>query len=67
MNDDALQQPDWTPRTAACQSTGMAFQRASRLTTSEALFAGCRELLIEHAGSLYRMRVTQQNKLILTK
>jgi hemin uptake protein HemP len=41
--------------------------RAPRLTNSEALLCGQRELLIEHAGNLYRLRVTQQNKLILTK
>jgi len=31
------------------------------------LSAGARELLIEHAGQLYRLRLTAQNKLILTK
>lgn len=49
------------------RSVGRPPGATSRLITSEALLAGCRELLIEHAGSLYRMRVTQQNKLILTK
>jgi len=34
---------------------------------SEALFGKAREILIEHAGSYYRLRVTQSNKLILTK
>lgn len=41
--------------------------RGPRQLKSESLFAGQRELLIEHSGSLYRLRVTQQNKLILTK
>jgi hemin uptake protein HemP len=31
------------------------------------LFGKNRELLIEHAGSQYRLRITQNNKLILTK
>ncbi len=39
----------------------------SRSITSEALLAGQRELLIEHAGVEYRLRMTNQGKLILTK
>jgi hemin uptake protein HemP len=31
------------------------------------LFGNRRELLIAHAGSFYRLRITQNNKLILTK
>lgn len=34
--------------------------------TSRALLAGKRELIIEHAGREYRLRVTAQGKLILT-
>jgi len=34
---------------------------------SEALFGKAREILIEHSGSYYRLRVTHSNKLILTK
>ena len=39
----------------------------NRSISSEALFAGRRELLIEHAGEEYRLRLTNQGKLILTK
>lgn len=35
--------------------------------TSKALFAGAREVIIEHAGVEYRLRLTSQDKLILTK
>lgn len=35
--------------------------------TSESLLKGARELLIEHQGELYRLRLTGNNKLILTK
>ena len=35
--------------------------------TSEALFGGAREVLIEHEGELYRLRHTSKGKLILTK
>jgi hemin uptake protein HemP len=31
------------------------------------VFGNRRELLIAHAGSFYRLRITQNNKLILTK
>lgn len=40
---------------------------ANKHTTSEALFAGARELVIEHAGDIYRLRLTSLGKLILTK
>lgn len=34
---------------------------------SQALFCGQQEILIEHAGHAYRLRITRQDKLILTK
>ncbi|HWK74556.1 MAG TPA: hemin uptake protein HemP [Povalibacter sp.] len=34
---------------------------------SDALFGKAREILIEHCGCYYRLRVTHSNKLILTK
>ncbi len=39
----------------------------NRVITSEDLFAGYRELVIKHAGEEYRLRLTSQGKLILTK
>lgn len=38
-----------------------------RLVSSEELLSGRTELHILHAGNVYRLRVTRQNKLILTK
>ncbi|MBF0678700.1 MAG: hemin uptake protein HemP [Devosia sp.] len=38
-----------------------------RVLTSDELFAGSREIVILHNGVPYRLRVTRQNKLILTK
>ncbi len=35
--------------------------------SSQQLFAGKKEVLIQHNGQLYRLRITRQNKLILTK
>jgi hemin uptake protein HemP len=37
-----------------------------RRVTSRELFAGAREVVIEHDGRTYRMRITQNGKLILT-
>jgi len=34
---------------------------------SRALFRGNQEIMIEHAGHTYRLRITRQDKLILTK
>jgi hemin uptake protein HemP len=34
---------------------------------SQTLFHGGQEILIEHAGHAYRLRITRQGKLILTK
>ena len=38
-----------------------------RVVTSEELFEGNRELWIEHAGELYRLRITARGNLYLTK
>lgn len=46
------------------QKTNIA---ANKSTTSEKLFAGSRALTIEHAGEKYRLSITNQGKLILTK
>lgn len=39
---------------------------ANRLNAGE-LFAAAREIAIEHGNEIYRLRLTAQNKLILTK
>lgn len=38
----------------------------TRRVTSEDLFAGARELEIDHNGRRYQLRITQTGKLILT-
>lgn len=40
---------------------------AIRRLTTEALLAGAREVILEHRGEHYRLRVTANGKLILTK
>jgi hemin uptake protein HemP len=38
-----------------------------RTISSEALFQGRTEIAIEHSGSIYRLKITRQGKLILNK
>ena len=40
---------------------------AGRIVSSDTLFQGSREIGIEHFGSLYRLKITRQGKLILNK
>lgn len=40
---------------------------STRVYESGHLFHASKEILIRHAGGVYRLRVTRQNKLILTK
>jgi hemin uptake protein HemP len=42
-------------------------RRTARSISSEHLFAGDREIEIEHHGSVYRLKITRQGKLILNK
>ncbi len=49
------------------QHGGQSLDRVARVLTSEALFRGSQEIGIEHAGSMYRLKITRQGKLILNK
>jgi hemin uptake protein HemP len=40
---------------------------AVRTLTSQSLFQGEHEIGIDHGGSLYRLKITRQGKLILNK
>lgn len=40
---------------------------APPLLTSQTIFRGAREATIEHNGEVYRLRITSNDKLILTK
>jgi hemin uptake protein HemP len=40
---------------------------AGHSLNSRDLFIGTREVIIHHGGEIYRLRLTSQNKLILTK
>jgi hemin uptake protein HemP len=52
---------------ADSDKTAQGAQIAPRSIDSTALFAGSNELVITHNGSAYRLRITRQDKLILTK
>jgi hemin uptake protein HemP len=54
------------PSIAACRSAA-AKASAPLCLDAAALFAAGREVRIAHAGEIYRLRLTRQNKLILTK
>jgi hemin uptake protein HemP len=57
---------DRTPADAAASSVAAAPFTPRRLF-SEQLIGPGREVLIRHAGCDYRLRITRQGKLILTK
>lgn len=42
-------------------------QSSLRTIDSQSLFGGSHEIGIEHQGSLYRLKITRQGKLILNK
>ena len=54
------------PHASHAVRTASAVHAPPPRTTSGALLGNERELIIEHQGRDYRLRVTQQGKLILT-
>lgn len=59
VNQDALRPHRVISLKVAAQSV--------RRTSSQSLLEGSRELVIEHEGSEYHLRLTRNDKLILTK
>ena len=58
------------PESGARQSTSTGPRMISvtgHELDSRDLFMGTREVIIHHGGEVYRLRLTSQNKLILTK
>lgn len=61
----SLGQADQTVDALELNHAGLALQM--RTISSEVLFRGAQEIAIKHAGSIYRLRITRQGKLILNK
>ncbi|MFO1313950.1 MAG: hemin uptake protein HemP [Burkholderiales bacterium] len=57
---------DADPPTADVPPSPDAGRVEPRRVRSDELFAGAREIVIEHHGRMYRMRITPNGKLILT-
>jgi hemin uptake protein HemP len=66
INDNKISHSASMANQTALNTEGKALGLA-KVVKSESLFAGARELIIAHAGDKYRLRLTNQNKLILTK
>lgn len=56
-----------TPDTSCPALPATEQTQPPRLDARQLFQGGLRELLIEHEGECYRLRITRQNKLILTK
>ncbi len=56
-----------TDRNAGSRQQQEQWPRGLHCYDSRELFHGAREVIIEHAGQAYRLRITRQDKLILTK
>ena len=68
MNTSADKNNPKNTEKPATTSTGTrSIELADNRVDSRALFADTREIVISHGGETYRLRVTAQNKLILTK
>ncbi len=55
------------PFSAERSAPALRAPRTVARTSSTRLLAGTRELVIEHAGQEYHLRLTRNDKLILTK
>lgn len=54
-------------RTGAPQRPAERQPEPVRTLSSETLFEGRTEIAIDHAGAIYRLKITRQGKLILNK
>ncbi len=58
-----MPQPDPTP----AHATDVSVKAASGAIPAESLFKGAQAVCILHKGDLYHLRITRNDKLILTK
>ncbi len=66
MNNSKLSVEKSTPGSAAPEVRAIPVDARHRIESRD-LFVDTREITIGHAGEVYRLRLTAQNKLILTK
>jgi len=59
-------QDETTPKAPPLTDSAAAENPPTKRIASSELFGGAREIVIEHGGRIYRMRITQNGKLILT-
>ena len=59
-------EPAPVPLPGSPAAPGAASNALPRRFASEELFAGTREIVIDHNGRRYQLRITQTGKLILT-
>ena len=68
INSCLQQVPIMNPQPPASDRTPLAEKADNRLRIeSEKIFCGASTVEIEHAGQRYLLRITRENKLILTK
>lgn len=65
--DMAAQESRTKPDVLARAGAPTPASPADDAVSSEALLRGCKELRILHQGEVYRLQLTRQGKLILTK
>jgi len=69
--DQSARHPD-TVQTPAAESIRPVFEPDQQMPAqasiaAQQLFQGSQEILINHNGDIYRLRITKNDKLILTK
>jgi hemin uptake protein HemP len=64
---DDKNRPNDTDEPASTNGPRRAIELLNNRIDSRALFADTREIVIAHGDEAYRLRLTAQNKLILTK
>lgn len=66
-NDHANNIAAHVSETVSFEGTACDCQHKRRHLSSSALLGSANEIVIEHNGCKYNLRITRQNKLILTK
>ncbi len=67
MNADSRRDPAGNGTDTKVTHSERSIPLADNRLNSRDLFAGAREITISHGDEIYRLRLTAQNKLILTK